>query len=206
MPNPGAAWLQAALFNRLLALGAGARRWPFFFFFPFPLSFPFQLQLLLALFGAGLIGASGSAHAQFDKSPWPRTQATPTLNVLDLQGQRWSSAELSGQVVVLNFWATWCAPCVEEMPLLDIFFRQNVAKGWQIVGLAIDQPSRVRQYLSQNAISYPIGLAGMTGTELGRLLGNEVGGLPFTVVLDGKGSLIQRKLGKLSAQEIQAWA
>ena len=75
-----------------------------------------------------------------------------------------------------------------------------------MVGLAIDQPSRVRQYLSQTAISYPIGLAGMTGTELGRLLGNEQGGLPFTVVLDEKGHLIQRKLGKLSAKEIQAWA
>jgi hypothetical protein len=92
------------------------------------------------------------------------------------------------------------------MPLLDVFFRQNAAKGWQMTGLAIDQPSRVRQYLSQNAISYPIGFAGMSGTDLGRLLGNEQGGLPFTVVLDRKGGLIQRKLGKLSAQEIQAWA
>jgi hypothetical protein len=92
------------------------------------------------------------------------------------------------------------------MPLLDVFFRQNVPKGWQMVGLAIDQPSRVRQFLSLNAVSYPIGLAGMTGTNLGKLLGNEQGGLPFTVVLDGKGGVMQRKLGKLSAQEIQAWA
>jgi thiol-disulfide isomerase/thioredoxin len=130
---------------------------------------------------------------------WNAEFDTPDGQVLKMQN-------LQGRPLVINFWATWCAPCVEEMPLLDIFFRQNVAKGWQMVGLAIDQPSRVRQYLSQNAISYPIGLAGMTGTELGRLLGNEVGGLPFTVVLDGKGSLIQRKLGKLSAQEIQAWA
>ena len=123
-----------------------------------------------------------------------------------LDGPVLKMQNLQGRPLVINFWATWCAPCVEEMPLLDIFFRQNASKGWQMVGLAIDQPSRVRQYLSQNAISYPIGLAGMTGTELGRLLGNEVGGLPFTVVLDGKGSLIQRKLGKLSAQEIQAWS
>jgi thiol-disulfide isomerase/thioredoxin len=121
-------------------------------------------------------------------------------------GETLPMSAFQGRPLVINFWATWCAPCVEEMPLLDIFFRQNSPKGWQMVGLAIDQPSRVRQYLSQNAISYPIGLAGLTGTELGRYLGNEVGGLPFTVVLDGKGGVIQRKLGKLSAQEIQAWA
>ena len=159
------------------------------------------VAVLAAFAGSGLALKKHPAGLDMEtqQALWNAEFDTPDGQILKMQN-------LQGRPLVINFWATWCAPCVEEMPLLDIFFRQNVAKGWQMVGLAIDQPSRVRQYLSQNAISYPIGLAGMTGTELGRLLGNEVGGLPFTVVLDGKGSLIQRKLGKLSAQEIQAWA
>ena len=159
------------------------------------------VAVLAAIAGSGLALKKQPAGLDMETQ-----QALWNAEFDTLDGQILKMQNLQGRPLVINFWATWCAPCVEEMPLLDIFFRQNVSKGWQMVGLAIDQPSRVRQYLSQNAISYPIGLAGMTGTELGRLLGNEVGGLPFTVVLDGKGSLIQRKLGKLSGQEIQAWA
>jgi thiol-disulfide isomerase/thioredoxin len=129
---------------------------------------------------------------------WASEFESPTGEVLRL-------ADFQGKPLVLNFWATWCAPCVEEMPLIDAFYRQNSGKGWQVLGLAIDQPSRVRQFLAQHPVSYPVGLAGLNGTELGKVLGNSQGGLPFTVVLNAQGHLKQRKLGKLSEDEVNNW-
>ncbi len=120
-------------------------------------------------------------------------------------GQVMKLSAFQGKPLVINFWATWCPPCIEEMPLLDAFYQQNLSNSWQVLGLAIDQPSRVRQFLTQHAVSYPVGLAGLTGTALGTQLGNEQGGLPFTVVLDAQGGLKARKLGKLSEDDIKSW-
>ncbi|MDM0050267.1 TlpA disulfide reductase family protein [Variovorax sp. J22R115] len=112
---------------------------------------------------------------------------------------------LRGRPLIINFWATWCPPCVEEMPMIDAFFRENAANGWQVVGLAIDQPSAVRKFLAKTPVSYPIGLAGMQGTELVKQLGNTAGGLPFTLFIDGGGSVAARKMGKLDAGDLQSW-
>ena len=130
---------------------------------------------------------------------WSLTFQTP-------QGQTLAMASLQGRPLLLNFWATWCPPCVEEMPLLDSFFRQQGAKGLQVLGLAIDQPSAVRSFLQRTPVAFPIGLAGLEGTELTRGLGNLAGALPFTVVLGADGQVRQRRMGRVTEADLRAWS
>lgn len=142
--------------------------------------------------------ADGGLSEQAAQALWSSEFESAAGGTLALSG-------LKGSPLVLNFWATWCPPCIEEMPLIDAFYKENQSKGWQVVGLAIDQPSRIRSFLSQAPVSYPVGLAGMSGSEIGKILGNSDGSLPFTIVLDDQGRLLFRKVGKLTSEEIKNW-
>jgi thiol-disulfide isomerase/thioredoxin len=150
--------------------------------------------------GAGVALRRHEPSAQGDASSlWGLTFDTPA-------GQQIAMASLRGKPLVVNFWATWCPPCVEELPLLDRFSREHAAKGWQVIGLAIDQPSSVRKFLAGTPVTFPIGLAGLEGTELGKALGNTGGGLPFTVVLRPDGAVRERRIGKLAPADLSRWA
>ena len=130
---------------------------------------------------------------------WDRSFPTPDGGTLAL-------SSLRGQRLLLNFWATWCPPCVHELPMLNGFYREHAAKGWQVLGLAIDQPSAVRKFLARLPLEFPVGLAGLGGTDLGRSLGNLTGGLPFSVVFGADGRVLHRKMGQVTEDDLQAWA
>lgn len=169
---------------------------------------PTSRRTLMALTGlVALLSGAGLAHwlRQRSRLPSGAEQAIWSQQFDLTDGSTLDLATWQGKPLVINFWATWCPPCVEEMPLLDAFFQQNRSKGWQMLGIAIDQPSQVRRFLAQRPVQYPIALGGLDGMQLGEKLGNASGSLPFTVVLAADGRLIQAKLGKLSANEIQKW-
>jgi thiol-disulfide isomerase/thioredoxin len=145
----------------------------------------------------------------------PASAAGPTgTGGLDLWARRFDKpaggelvfAELRGKSLVVNFWATWCPPCVKEMPELDRFARDFASKGWQVVGVAVDGPTPVREFLLKTPVGFPIGLAGFGGAQLARDLGNSGGGLPFTVVFDPSGKVVHTRLGQTSYDELAGWA
>ena len=157
-----------------------------------------------ALAGAGVAWWRWTSQAGMEPEPispefWSLSFDTPS-------GGSLSMATLRGRHVLLNFWATWCPPCIEELPLLDAFQQEHAPKNWQVVGLAIDQPSAVTRFLARTPVRFPIGMAGLSGTDLARSLGNVGGGLPFTVVLGPDGRIRQRRMGKLSAADLAGWA
>ena len=141
----------------------------------------------------------GSAAAGAEEALWALRLERP-------EGGELALASLRGRPLVVNFWATWCPPCVKELPELDRFQADHAARGWQVVGIAIDSPAAVRQFLGRQPLRFPVGLAGLEGTELARQLGNAAGGLPFTVVLDREGRVVRRKLGATTYAELAGWA
>lgn len=122
-----------------------------------------------------------------------------------LDGTMMAAKQFAGRPLVLNFWATWCPPCIEELPLLNAFFKENSAKNWQVFGLAVDQVGPVKRFLTQTPLAFPVALAGFPGVELSRSLGNLNGGLPFTVVFGAQGQVVYRKLGRLSQANLAAF-
>jgi thiol-disulfide isomerase/thioredoxin len=167
------------------------------------------------LIGAAGAGAAGlGAALAWRMQPAPASVSAPTPSAEAFWSARFErpdggelvAADLRGRPLLLNFWATWCTPCIKELPELNRFQAESKAGGWQVLGLAVDSPEPVRQFLRKLPLDFPTALAGLTGTSLARTLGNKQGGLPFSVAFDRGGALIWQKLGATDLPELRSLA
>ena len=159
---------------------------------------------------AGLagVGAAWWSRDRHEASLAGNSSADPfwALEMETPHGEMLKISSLAGQPLLVNFWATWCPPCVEELPLLNSFHQEQQARGWRVLGLAVDQPSAVRTWLQKSPLDFPIVMAGLDGTELSKRMGNLTGGLPFSVAFSATGDVLQRKSGQLLPSDLANWA
>jgi thiol-disulfide isomerase/thioredoxin len=150
-----------------------------------------------AIVVALLFGFSGAGRA---------ADAPKLAGDLDAKGLAAAIAKDRGKVVVVNFWATWCVPCIRELPALQRFAREQAGEGWKVIALAVDQPVPVLEFIARFKLDLTVAMAGVEGLEWQRAMGNASGGLPFSVVLDRQGRARQRRLGESHYDELTRWA
>ncbi|MCU0949931.1 MAG: TlpA family protein disulfide reductase [Burkholderiaceae bacterium] len=164
--------------------------------------------LLLGLTGlaAGGLGAWLSTRRV---APTPvadrATEALFAASFPDADGTVQALSQWRGKLLVVNFWATWCPPCVEEMPDLQAARDDYRARGVEIIGIGIDNADKIRAFRDRMKLTLPLLVAGAGGSELGRTLGNQAGALPYTALIDRDGQVVQRKLGQIKPAELRAW-
>lgn len=118
----------------------------------------------------------------------------PDFTLPDLEGQQHNIHEWDGNVIVLNFWATWCPPCIKETPMFVEFQEELGAKGLQFVGVAIDEKNKVQEFMDTYGVNYPMLIGADDAVEIAKAYGDRFGALPYTVIIDRSGhiSFVQR--------------
>ena len=165
--------------------------------------------LLRSELGQRLLGSLLSAAAP---EPPPgvavatRGKPIPVINVRDLAGNSIEfPARYAGRAMLVNIWASWCAPCLKEMPELQRFAMQHAANGVQVVGIALDDADAVNAFLRRVPVSYPILLDTPGPADAGVRLGNPKGVLPYSVLVSADGRLLKQRIGPFDEGEIDAW-
>lgn len=128
---------------------------------------------------------------------------SPDFSLMDVSGQRRNVSEWKGKVLAINFWATWCPPCLEEIPHFIKLQDKYGHQGLQFLGIALEGVDEVKEFASEIGINYPLLVGEQEVIKLGTKFGNTIGGLPYTVILDRNGHISFIKMGSLSASEAE---
>ncbi len=169
-------------------------------------------QTLLVLALALLAGVAGLAAGRWvfsgEQAALDATESSAPVSVElpDISGQLQSLDQFKGRPVVINFWATWCPPCVRELPLLDAWHARRAADGLSVVAIALEPDvGVVADFVKLHQLSLPVWVAEPGGNDLSSRFGNSRGVLPYSVLLDADGNVMQRHAGELSTEMLAAW-
>jgi thiol-disulfide isomerase/thioredoxin len=157
----------------------------------------------LALCSAG-VGLAVNHFNAFAATAQPSASELYSKTFPDSSGKDFSMAGLKGHLVVINFWATWCVPCVKEIPELSKM-STGYGKKVQFIGIGIDHAANIADFQKTAQASYPLLVADTGGTDLVREFGDNAGGLPFTIVIDAKGVVRKTKMGPVDEEELRGW-
>jgi thiol-disulfide isomerase/thioredoxin len=163
--------------------------------------------LLVGVVTVAALAAGWYFGTQYHAAARPDPAAAAALAGLalpDPAGKEQRLDQWRGKVLVVNFWATWCAPCREEMPEFIKAQQQLGGKGLQFVGIAVDQADKVEQFAKEIGLNYPTLIGGFGAMELSRTLGNDKMALPFTIVVDRAGAVVHTQLGELKPDKLQS--
>ena len=157
----------------------------------------------IAVTVAAIAVAGGVALAIWDRAS-PSADALLALSLPDTKGTKQSLSQWRGKVIVINFWATWCEPCREEMPEFVLEQKELGPRGLQFVGIAVDQPDKVDRFAKELQLNYPALIGGYDAVELSASMGNRLAALPFTIVIDRQGRVVQTHLGPVKREQFRA--
>lgn len=162
----------------------------------------FLALVLVVSLAAGIAGFVAARHWYAAQSAEIGT-AAPDVYLVELDGQRRPLSHWRGKLLLVNFWASWCAPCIKEIPLLVKAQNAYGARGLQIIGPALDEPDAVRALVQRFSVNYPVMADFASADAALKALGNEGGALPYTVLISPDGEILAKALGGMSADEIE---
>ncbi|MBS4095860.1 MAG: TlpA family protein disulfide reductase [Sulfuricella sp.] len=150
---------------------------------------------------AGLMALCFSVAATAADYPDAGKIFSATFDGLD--GKPVALADFKGKPLILNFWATWCAPCRKEIPDLIEVQKQFSGRGLTLIGLAVEEPDKVADFVKEQGINYPVAIGRDKGIWLLQTLGNKAAGLPYTVLIDRAGNIVFTKRGAITRERLE---
>lgn len=158
--------------------------------------------LLIMALTSGVLLKQNQLHKPEEQQP--AGYDLPDFQFPDVSGHLQSIKQWPDRVLVINFWATWCPPCLDELPDFNQLQAQYQNSGVQFVGVALDEVKDVQTAVASFKITYPQLIAGDTGINLSKRLGNQSGAVPFTIVVDAQGRVVQRHAGLYEHSQLAA--